>query len=169
LKETGTVGKGVAPEGKKAAVTLILSDKDFGQLVAGKANAQKLFMSGKLKVKGDVMKVLADISILFETRVLTISAGDEDGANIEEGTNWCEVVDGCILCWIACLNFKFDQINTSKVVSNVALQFSVTSVAIVPLYEFVVYCSKHPFRSPYYQIACFHSERALLSTASEWS
>jgi putative sterol carrier protein len=34
----------------------VLSDKDFGQLVAGKANAQKLFMSGKLKVKGDVMK-----------------------------------------------------------------------------------------------------------------
>jgi putative sterol carrier protein len=56
LKETGTVGKGLAPEGKKAAVTLVLSDKDFGQLVAGKANAQKLFMSGKLKVKGDVMK-----------------------------------------------------------------------------------------------------------------
>ncbi|KAH8708599.1 SCP2 sterol-binding domain-containing protein [Phaeosphaeriaceae sp. PMI808] len=56
LKETGTVGKGTAPEGKKAAVTLILSEKDFGQLVMGKANAQKLFMSGKLKVKGDVMK-----------------------------------------------------------------------------------------------------------------
>lgn len=56
LKETGTVGKGVAPEGKKQAVTLILSDADFAKLVAGKANAQKLFMSGKLKVKGDVMK-----------------------------------------------------------------------------------------------------------------
>ncbi|CAO2657938.1 Nn.00g071980.m01.CDS01 [Neocucurbitaria sp. VM-36] len=56
LKESGTVGKGLAPEGKKQAVTLILSDKDFGSLVAGKANAQKLFMSGKLKVKGDVMK-----------------------------------------------------------------------------------------------------------------
>jgi putative sterol carrier protein len=37
-------------------VTLVLSDKDFGQLVQGKANAQKLFMGGKLKVKGDVMK-----------------------------------------------------------------------------------------------------------------
>jgi putative sterol carrier protein len=50
------VGKGPAPAGKKPAVTLILADKDFAQLVAGKANAQKLFMSGKLKVKGDVMK-----------------------------------------------------------------------------------------------------------------
>jgi putative sterol carrier protein len=38
------------------AVTLSLSDDDFGKLVAGKANAQKLFMAGKLKVKGDVMK-----------------------------------------------------------------------------------------------------------------
>lgn len=37
-------------------VTLLLSDENFGQLVSGKANAQKLFMSGKLKVKGDVMK-----------------------------------------------------------------------------------------------------------------
>lgn len=44
------------PAGKKANVTLVLSDRDFGQLVSGKANAQKLFMSGKLKVKGDVMK-----------------------------------------------------------------------------------------------------------------
>ncbi|KAF2128112.1 fatty acid-binding protein [Dothidotthia symphoricarpi CBS 119687] len=56
LKESGTVGRGLAPEGKKPAVTLILADKDFAGLVAGKANAQRLFMSGKLKVKGDVMK-----------------------------------------------------------------------------------------------------------------
>ena len=56
LKETGTLGKGAAPQGKKAGVTLILTDAIFSDLVAGKANAQKLFMSGKLKVKGDVMK-----------------------------------------------------------------------------------------------------------------
>ena len=68
LKETGTVGKGAAPEGKKAAVTLVLSDKDFGQLVAGKANAQKLFMSGKLKVKGDVMKATKMEVVLKATR-----------------------------------------------------------------------------------------------------
>jgi putative sterol carrier protein len=37
-------------------VTLNLTDATFADLVAGKANAQKLFMSGKLKVKGDVMK-----------------------------------------------------------------------------------------------------------------
>lgn len=49
------MGRGVAPEGKKANVTLVLNDGEFQKLVEGKANAQKLFMSGKLKVKGDVM------------------------------------------------------------------------------------------------------------------
>ncbi|THZ86518.1 sterol-binding-like protein [Aureobasidium pullulans] len=56
LKDTGKAGKGTAPDGKKSAVILSLSDADFGKLVKGEANAQKLFMSGKLKVKGDVMK-----------------------------------------------------------------------------------------------------------------
>jgi putative sterol carrier protein len=42
--------------GHAATVTLILSDVDFQKLIEGKANAQKLFMSGKLKIKGDVMK-----------------------------------------------------------------------------------------------------------------
>lgn len=37
-------------------MTLSLSDQDFGLLVGGKKNAQTLFMSGKLKIKGDVMK-----------------------------------------------------------------------------------------------------------------
>ncbi|KAK3360166.1 SCP2 sterol-binding domain-containing protein [Lasiosphaeria hispida] len=53
LKNKGEVGKGL---GEKPTVTLSLSDADFGNLVAGKANAQRLFMSGKLKIKGDVMK-----------------------------------------------------------------------------------------------------------------
>ncbi|RDW62659.1 hypothetical protein BP5796_10961 [Coleophoma crateriformis] len=53
LKQKGEVGKGL---GNDPTVTLSLSDDDFGKLVAGKANAQNLFMSGKLKVKGDVMK-----------------------------------------------------------------------------------------------------------------
>lgn len=37
-------------------VTLILSDEDFGKLVSGNAKAQSMFMSGKLKIKGNVMK-----------------------------------------------------------------------------------------------------------------
>lgn len=38
------------------AVTISLSDADFAGLVSGKANAQRLFMAGKLKAKGDIMK-----------------------------------------------------------------------------------------------------------------
>ncbi|KAI1178113.1 SCP2 sterol-binding domain-containing protein [Nemania sp. FL0916] len=53
LKEKGTVGTGL---GTKPNVTLSLSDDDFGKLVTGGANAQRLFMSGKLKIKGDIMK-----------------------------------------------------------------------------------------------------------------
>ena len=37
-------------------VTLSLSEEDFGKLVSGKANAQRLFMGGKIKIKGDMMK-----------------------------------------------------------------------------------------------------------------
>jgi putative sterol carrier protein len=33
----------------------VLSDEEFGKLVQGKGNAQQMFMSGKLKVKGNVM------------------------------------------------------------------------------------------------------------------
>ena len=39
-------------------VTLVLSDKDFGSLVSGNANAQRLFMGGKLKIRGNAMKAL---------------------------------------------------------------------------------------------------------------
>ncbi|KAA8649720.1 hypothetical protein EYZ11_003338 [Aspergillus tanneri] len=56
LKEKGVVGKGAAPSGGKADVTLSLSDEDFASLVSGKANAQRLFMGGKLKIKGNIMK-----------------------------------------------------------------------------------------------------------------
>ncbi|KAG5928256.1 hypothetical protein E4U42_000976 [Claviceps africana] len=52
LKESGRVGKGLG----KPTVTLVLSDDDFGKLVDGSANPQRLFMSGKLKIKGDIMK-----------------------------------------------------------------------------------------------------------------
>ena len=40
----------------RLTVTLTLSDADFGNLVTGKGNAQRLFMAGNLKIKGNVMK-----------------------------------------------------------------------------------------------------------------
>lgn len=40
----------------RVTVTLSLSDEDFDKLVSGKTQAQRLFMSGKLKIKGDVMR-----------------------------------------------------------------------------------------------------------------
>ncbi|KAG6002958.1 hypothetical protein E4U21_002486 [Claviceps maximensis] len=52
LKESGRVGKGLG----KPSVTLLLAEEDFGKLVDGSVQAQRLFMSGKLKIKGDIMK-----------------------------------------------------------------------------------------------------------------
>ncbi|EXL69411.1 hypothetical protein FOPG_14626 [Fusarium oxysporum f. sp. conglutinans race 2 54008] len=54
LKETGKVGKGPC---NNPTVTLLLSEKEFGDIFSNKVNAQKLFMAGKLKIKGDVLKV----------------------------------------------------------------------------------------------------------------
>ncbi|KAI9887304.1 MAG: hypothetical protein M1823_000898 [Watsoniomyces obsoletus] len=68
LKETGEVGKGEAPAGKKADVTMTLSESDFGQLVEGKANAQKLFMNGGLKIKGNMMKAAKIEPVLKKAR-----------------------------------------------------------------------------------------------------
>lgn len=66
LKTTGAVGKGLAPEGSKPDIVLSLSDADFQRLVDGKAAAQKLFMGGKLKVKGNVMKATkVEVRITF--------------------------------------------------------------------------------------------------------
>ena len=46
-------------------MTLSLSDDDFGKLAAGKTQAQRLFMAGKLKIKGDIMKVDCDLEISY--------------------------------------------------------------------------------------------------------
>ncbi|CAG78989.1 fatty acid-binding protein [Yarrowia lipolytica] len=64
LKNDGDVGKGNKSPKGDADIQLTLSDDHFQQLVEGKANAQRLFMTGKLKVKGNVMKAAAIEGIL---------------------------------------------------------------------------------------------------------
>ncbi|KAF8470857.1 SCP2 sterol-binding domain-containing protein [Kalaharituber pfeilii] len=68
LKTTGTVGAGSAPEGQKPDVTLEFKDEDFGKLVKGEVQAQKLFMGGKMKVRGDLMKATKAETVLKGAR-----------------------------------------------------------------------------------------------------
>jgi putative sterol carrier protein len=69
LKNSGTVGKGEKPADVEVSdVALALSDEDFGKLVEGKQLAQRLFMAGKLKVKGNVMKATKIEGVLKQAR-----------------------------------------------------------------------------------------------------
>ncbi|KAG2236184.1 SCP2 sterol-binding domain-containing protein [Thamnidium elegans] len=53
LKKDGVVVKG---KGKnKADAVISINDADFVQLASGKLNGQKAYMSGKLKIKGQMM------------------------------------------------------------------------------------------------------------------
>ncbi|EGX88633.1 oleate-induced peroxisomal protein [Cordyceps militaris CM01] len=66
LKSTGRVGKGI---GEKPNVTFILDEDNFTKLFLGEANAQNLFMTGKLKIKGNIVKALALQPVLQVVRV----------------------------------------------------------------------------------------------------
>lgn len=61
LKKDGTVAK--VDKLPKFDVQLSLKDADFVKLAQGQANGQKLFMAGKLKLKGNMMKATAIESV----------------------------------------------------------------------------------------------------------
>lgn len=61
LKNAGEIKK--VDSVPKNDVQLLLKDADFVKLAGGKANGQKLFMNGKLKVKGNMMKATAIESV----------------------------------------------------------------------------------------------------------
>lgn len=64
LKNKGTLAK--VDKAPKNDVQLILKDADFVKLASGKANGQKLFMNGKLKIKGNMMKATS-METVFKT------------------------------------------------------------------------------------------------------
>ncbi|KAJ3058488.1 hypothetical protein HDU98_005411, partial [Podochytrium sp. JEL0797] len=62
---SGSIVKGA---GAKADVTVAVGDKDFVDMANGKLNGQKAFMSGKIKVKGQIMLATKLDSVLKEMR-----------------------------------------------------------------------------------------------------
>ena len=54
----GSIGSGETPAPHKADVVLTLKDADFVQVFTGKVNPTTAYMTGKLKMKGDITKVL---------------------------------------------------------------------------------------------------------------
>ncbi len=53
--KNGSGGVTEAPATQEADCTLDFADQDFRDMVAGKADAQKLYFGGKLKISGDIM------------------------------------------------------------------------------------------------------------------
>ncbi|OGM40786.1 hypothetical protein ABOM_011145 [Aspergillus bombycis] len=71
LKDHGIVGRGSAPSGQKPDVSLYLSDDDFATLFEGKTSTQKLFMKGKLKIRGNILKATKIENVLRKAQTRT--------------------------------------------------------------------------------------------------
>lgn len=53
----------------RRVVTVILEEDNFTKLFLGQANAHNLFMTGKLKIKGNLMKAVALQLVLHMVQV----------------------------------------------------------------------------------------------------
>lgn len=73
FKKDGSVKK---LEGKppKSDIQLFMSDKDFVKLINNEANPQRMFMAGKLKIKGNIMKAASIEPFLREVDPRTTKA-----------------------------------------------------------------------------------------------
>jgi len=78
LKKNGTIIAGKGSD--KADVTLTLGDDILGDLAAGKMNGQKAFMTGKLKIKGNMMLAMKLDGILKQTRTVSASSSSAPAA-----------------------------------------------------------------------------------------
>jgi putative sterol carrier protein len=64
LKDTGDVKVASEKDLGDADLTISVADLNFKKLLLGQRNSQQLFIGGKLKVKGDVMKAANIESVL---------------------------------------------------------------------------------------------------------
>lgn len=64
----GSTGIGSPPEGSKPDVTMILSKDDFVKMFAGQLNATSAFMTGKLRIKGDLGMAMKLDKLMKSTR-----------------------------------------------------------------------------------------------------
>ncbi|KAK3841871.1 MAG: sterol-binding-like protein [Linnemannia gamsii] len=69
----GAMHKGVVT-GLKPDITIDIADSDFIALAEGKANGQKLFMSGKIKIKGAIMLASKLDSVLNAAKDKSVKA-----------------------------------------------------------------------------------------------
>ncbi|GMM33824.1 hypothetical protein DASC09_011490 [Saccharomycopsis crataegensis] len=68
LKDSGKISRIDPTDVKKYDAQIITSDANLKKLIAGKASAQALFMSGRLKLRGDVAKA-ASVESIFKQKV----------------------------------------------------------------------------------------------------